>query len=246
MIPEHLQVAFIDPVGRDLTVVNNGPIQNREGMCPAPPAGRIGWETVMGRPDIARIVLQTVKVGDVFGITDALEGPHVFAAGENKGPLNIHVDPHDHLDHEVILAQSLVKGRSFRLRPGLDKITVQDRHFRDFRIRPCRNPFLMGDINRFLEKGLRSRERHPVVTHDVQGIVILVIRIDPVGREAASQAVPAVMLSGYGADNDLSAHPRTILIDDTRKPASRYVLLIIPALHNSLPFVQFEIINSRF
>ena len=79
LVAELLDVAAIGIVARYLAVVNDRPVEQRERMSPAPPAGRVGGEAPVRGPEPRPVIADAVELADVLGIADAFEGSHVLA-----------------------------------------------------------------------------------------------------------------------------------------------------------------------
>src|SRR6185369_6674767 len=135
-ITVHLQVAFVDSVRRNLAVVNNGPIQQGEGMGTAPPAGGIGREAVVGGPDVTAVLLQTEELGYLLGEADPLEGAHVLAGRDHKSTVDLVINGHDMTDYHVFFGHALVFSRLFEF-VGLQRLGVIALEYRRIDNRLC-------------------------------------------------------------------------------------------------------------
>jgi hypothetical protein len=58
--------------------VDDTPVQEVERVRPAPPPGGIRGIPVMGKPKISFIILDPVKVRDIFGPAGCLKDTEVF------------------------------------------------------------------------------------------------------------------------------------------------------------------------
>ena len=79
LVAELLEVAAVDAVARDLAVVHDRPVEQRERVRAAPPARRVRREPVVADPGVALVLLEEVEVPDLLGEADALERAHVLA-----------------------------------------------------------------------------------------------------------------------------------------------------------------------
>src|SRR4030043_2166855 len=85
-----------------------------------------------------------------------------------------------------------------------------------------------------------------IIRHNVQGVVILKIRIDTIGCKPSAQAISSIVLTGYRADNAFTRDPFPVLIDDSGKSASGNILLILPTLHDHMvPRTVFDYLLNR-
>ncbi len=77
----------------------------------------------------------------------------------------------------------------------------------------------IGDLEVAVEERLRLRLRALVVEKEMQGVKILIVRIDAVTGKTAAQAVGAVVHDGNGFDHALPVHARAAAVYDARDRA---------------------------
>ena len=173
-------------------------------MRAAPPAGGVGGIAAVRRPAVALVLVQPVELAHVLGVAHRLEHAHILARGEHERPLNAGIDADDALRGELLLVQ---------LR-GLE-LGVQRPHevAPDQRLVDDGGDLARGDLGQvhdvkvLLQKVLAGLARSGVVVEDVEGVVVLVLRIDAVARKAAAQAVAPVVHGGDGAHDLAAADP---------------------------------------
>ena len=79
LISKHLQIPFVNTIRRDLPIMDDGKVEQGEGMGPSPPSWCIGGEATMSDPRIAFILLQTIKPSHIIREANRLKGTHVFS-----------------------------------------------------------------------------------------------------------------------------------------------------------------------
>ncbi len=204
LVAEHLEVAPVDPVGGDLAVVDDGPVEEGEGVGPGPPARRVGGEAAVGDPDVGLVFLEPEEVGDVFGIAHGLEGAHVLPAGEDVGAGDVGVDPHDALEHEVLGGDPrLVELR----RAGQQEVAHEQGRIGDVPVGPGGDALIEIDVEVLVDELLRGPLGGGRVEHDVERELILALGIDAIGGEAASEPVGSLVEDGDGLPDRAAVHP---------------------------------------
>lgn len=202
-IAEHFHEAAVGVVGGYLPVVDDGAIQQGERVCAAPPARRIGGIPPVCRPAIGRIVLQTVEVSHVLREPHRLEHPHIFAAGKNVHTLHLCIDRHDGAGHALLLVY--LHGGQYTAQRRHEK-TPDQRLIRNGGRLPGGDPLLADDLHRLPQKGFAVFSGGAVIQKHMQGKKIPILRIDPVGREAASQSVGTIVHGLHAFDDCFAGH----------------------------------------
>ena len=203
LIAEHLNKAPVGVVGGDLPVVHHRPVQQGEGVRPAPPAGGVGGIAAVGRPAVALVFVQAVEFAHVLGEAHGLEGAHVLAAGEDVTAVQRGVDVHDRA-HDVLPLVEL-HGRQHGLERG-DEVAPDHGLVCDGGHLPGGDQLRLDDLEPILEEGLAVFSGGAVVKKHVQRVKIPVLRIDAVRREAAAESVGAVVHRAHGPNDPFPGH----------------------------------------
>ena len=218
LVAEHLDEAAVGIVGRDLAVVHHRVVEQGEGMRAAPPAGRVGGVAPMRRPAIAAVFLQAIEHAHVLGVSHGLEGSHVLAAREDVGTLHLRVDPHDDARHELALVELQVREHRRQRR---HEIAPYDGLVGDGGDLARGDVLRLGDLEVLLEERLALLARGARVEEEVQGIELLVLRVDAIGGKASAQTVRALVHGLHGPHDLLARHAPPLAGDDRGDGAAR-------------------------
>ena len=185
LVAERLEVAAVDAVARDLAVVHDRPVEQRERVRAAPPAGRVGREAVVAGPGVALVLLEQVVVADLLGEADALEGAHVLAARGDERAVDARVDEHDRVDDVVVGAHL---GVLELVRVGLQEVAPQQRRVADALDRARRHRLGEVDDEVAVEDGLGLFLSLDVVIHHVEAEVVRELGVDAVAGDIPRRA----------------------------------------------------------
>ena len=128
------------------------------------------------------------------------------------------IDADDALGGEFLLVQ--LRGFQFGVQ-RTDKIAPDHRLGGDGGDFARRDLGKVHDVKVLLQKILAGFARRGIVIEDVEGVIILVLRIDAVACKAAAQTVAAVVHGGDGADDFAAADALARTGDDARNRTSR-------------------------
>src|SRR5659263_353133 len=79
-VPEHLKIALVDPVRGYFTIMYYRPVKKGERVSASPPTRCVRGKPAMGCPYISAVILQFVKLSDIFRKANTLKSTHVHAA----------------------------------------------------------------------------------------------------------------------------------------------------------------------
>ena len=151
---------------------------------------------------------------------DALEDPHVFAAGKDIGAAYLRIDAVDAPCDVFAFVQ--VAARKF-LRKRREKIAVNDRFVPNGRDLARLHFRGIDDLKMSAEKGFRFLLRLLFAVKEMKGIKIFVMRIDPVTRKPAAQTVGTIVHDRDRLDHSLAAHGLAAPVYNARDRAARRV-----------------------
>ena len=185
-------------------------------MRAAPPAGGVGGEAAVGRPGPGVVVADAVERADVLGVAHALEGAHVLARRGDEGPVDLPVDVED-VGHGVL---GLVQAAG-RLAHGVGRgeVAPDVRRVLDGGHRLGGDALLLLAHEVGVQVGLGLAPGLVGLVHDVEGVQLLVLRVDAVGRKPAAQAVGPVVHERDGAQDVASVVARAASVHDSRDGA---------------------------
>ena len=185
-------------------------------MRAAPPAGGVGGEASVGRPGPGVVVADAVERADVLGVAHALEGAHVLARRGDEGPVDLPVDVED-VGHGVL---GLVQAAGRQAHGvGRGEVAPDVRRVLDGGHRLGGDALLLLAHKVGVQVGLGLTPGLVGLVHDVEGVQLLVLRVDAVGRKPAAQAVPAVVHERDGAQDVASVVARAASVHDSRDGA---------------------------
>ena len=184
--------------------MDDGVVQQGEGVRAAPPAGGIGGVAAVSRPAVRLVLLQPVEVPHVLRIADGLKNAHVLAAGKHICALHPGVDGHDRAGHALLLID-LHGGQHAAQRRH--KEAPDQRLVGDGGGRPDGDALQMDDLHGLPQKGLAVLPGGAVLQEHVQGEEVLVFGVNAVGRKAAAQTVGAVVHGAHALNDLLTGHP---------------------------------------
>ena len=185
-------------------------------MRAAPPTGGVGGEAPVGRPGPGVVVADAVERADVLGVAHALEGAHVLARRGDEGPVDLPVDVED-VGHGVL---GLVQAAG-RLAHGVGRgeVAPDVRRVLDGGHRLGGDALLLLAHEVGVQVGLGLAPGLVGLVHDVEGVQLLVLRVDAVGRKPAAQAVGPVVHERDGAQDVASVVARAASVHDSRDGA---------------------------
>ena len=194
----------------------DGPVQQGKGVRAAPPAGGVGGIPPVGRPAVRLVLIQPVEPSHVLRIPHCLKGAHVLPAGKNVCAVQMGVDVHHRPSHELLLIQ--LQPRQHRpQRP--DEVPPYMGHVGDLRDDAYGDQLRLHDLEALLQPGLALPPRGVVVKKDMEGVFLPVLRIDPVGGEAAAQSVGPVVHGYHAPYHILAGHALSLPGDHRRNGA---------------------------
>ena len=181
-------------------------------MRAAPPAGGVGRIATVAGPGVSLVILQHIVFADVLRKTAGLEHAHVFARGENIRAVQCVIDADDEAGGEFAFIK--LAGGELGVQRG-DEVAPDHGFVRDARV-AARGDFGQVDdvemVFDFLFAGGLGLRR---VIKYMERIVVGVLRVNAVAREAAAQPVRAVMHGADGGDDALPGFPCPVLVEDT-------------------------------
>ena len=216
VVAELLHVAAVRVVAGNLAVVHHRPVQQRERMRAAPPAGGVGGEASVGRPGPGVVVADAVERADVLGVAHALEGAHVLARRGDEGPVDLPVDVED-VGHGVLGLVQAAGRQAHGVRGG--EVAPDVRRVLNGGDGLGGDALLLLAHEVGVQVGLGLAPGLIGLVHDVEGVQLLVLRVDAVGREAAAQAVGAVVHERDGTQDVAPVVARAASVHDGRDGA---------------------------
>ena len=182
--------------------MHDGKIQQPEGMRAAPPAGGVRGVAAVARPGVTLVFLQTVKAADVLGVADPLEDAHVLARRKDIRARDFRIDAVDAPRHILALVEVAV--RKF-LRQRREKVAEDERLVGHGRELARLNFGGIDDLEMAADERLCALLRSLLVVKEVEGVKVLVVRVDAVAGEPAAQTVGTVVHDGDRLDSSVSA-----------------------------------------
>ena len=156
----------------------------------------------MGGPGVPLVLLQAVELPHVLRVAHRLKDPHVLSAGEHMGPLHLGVHPGDAAADILPLVQLALLQL---VGQGRHKIPPDQGRVGHSWMGPGGDFGQVHNVKMALQKPLARLLCTAVLIEQVEGIELLVLGIDPISCEAASQAVGPVMHHRDGPDQLFSA-----------------------------------------
>ena len=189
VVAELLHVAAVGIIAGYLAVVDDRPVQQREGVRPAPPARRVGGKASVSRPCPGAIVADAVELPDILRVAHPLEHPHVLPRGGDEGPVDGAVDMED-VPHGVLGLGKAAGWQAHRM--GRHEVAPDVRRVLDGRVVFGGHPLLLLAQVVVLQVGFRGSSGLAALVHDMEGVQLGVVGIDAVCGEPAAKAVAAV------------------------------------------------------
>ena len=183
-------------------------IQQCKRMGTTPPTGGVGRVTAMRCPGIAFVFIQSIKLAHILRKAYGFKGTHILATGKYISTGHFCVDLHHRSGNEFFFIQ-LVGGKLAAQRGY--KITPDDRFVCDGRDLAGRYDLRFHDLKAFFQKNLAVFPGSSLIIEHVQRVKILILRINAVSCEAASQTVGSVMHRLHCINNLSAGHSFAIL-----------------------------------
>lgn len=157
----------------------------------------------MGRPAVARVLLQPVEPGNVLRIPHPFENAHILAAGKHIRPGHLRIQLHDRAHHELLLIH--LHGPQHRGQRH-DKVPPDQRLVGDLGDLFHGDLLCLRNIEPLFEQRFTLPPAAVVPEENMQGKVVPERRIDPVASKTAAQAVGTLMHGDHAPGHRPAAH----------------------------------------
>jgi hypothetical protein len=144
----------------------------------------------MGNPQISRIIIQPEEFPDVFRITYPLKSGHILSAGSYISSADTGINIHYRTENKFSRIYFFLEQASLL---GLGKVAPYYGGMVNTGLSPNRHRTLQVYIKVVVQMVFTLFPGLLVIIIYMQGIVPGVLRINPIGSEAASQSVGALM-----------------------------------------------------
>ena len=234
----HLQVPAVRPVAGDLAVVDDGGVQQAEGVGSAPPGLGVRREAAVDGPGMSPVEpVEHEVLADLLGVADALEAAHVLSGAEDVGVLDLGVHRHNLGDHVVPVGRRLILpllSREDEVPPEEGRVPDEDRFVGGDLLVEV-NVELPGEESLQFLLGRPSRHVRGACEHEVEGVEVPVVGVYAVGCKAAAEAVAPDPHAGYRLHHPLSGEPVAFPVHRPEDGAGTDLLGVKLSTASSLP-----------